>query len=312
MNADHAQHANAGRHSQPLPFAQTGRVLTETDWKFEAALPKLIGEDAVRVWMIYEYARESSQLREWARLIHIGFGPRARTEQRMDARECSGKITDLFASYRDGWLGWLLVSVASHLKDDKPWAEIDQQDRNECVQDSIAVFQGLHFFKGNTGNVRRREIGVRLASRAARAALCREEFEEREFKPRSKTPSQEPRETEVFTFEIHWTGLRDEELKAAFGAWLPYLRPKEHPQPAAVPRAVYSCPIALLKPALTDLGIMRLTHAHSPWQAEDISGKEAPARTDARNRARANFRSIFPSLGKDAVPRSDKLWTARQ
>ena len=312
MNAKHAQHAKTGRFSQPLPLAQTGRVLTETDWKFEAALPKLIGEDAVRAWIIYEYARESSQLREWARLIHIGAGRRASAEQRRAASECSGKITDRLASYRDGWLGWLLVSFASHLKDDKPWAEIDQQDRNECVQDSIAVFQGLHFFKGNMGDVRRREIGVRLASRASRAALCREEFGEREFKPRSKTPSQEPRETEVFTFEIQWAGLRDEDLKAAFGAWLPYLRPKECPPPAALPRDVYSSPKALLKTALTDLGIMRLTHAHSPWQADDISRKEAPARTDARNRARANFRSIFPSLGKDAVPRSDKLRTARQ
>ena len=312
MNAKHAQHANTGRHSPPIPFAQTGRMITATDWEFEAALPKLIGEDAVRAWIIYEYARESSQLREWARLIHIGSGPRARTEQRRDARECSGKITDLFASYRDGWLGWLLVSFASHLKDDKPWAEIDQQDRNECVQDSIAVFQGLHFFKGNMGDVRRREIGVRLASRASRAALRREEFEEREFKSRSKTPSQEPRDTEVFTFEIQWAGLRDEDLKAAFGAWLPYLRPKECPPPAPLPRDVYSSPKALLKTALTDLGIMRLTHTHSPWRADDISRKEAPARTDARNRARDNFRSIFPSLGKDAVPRSDKLWTARQ
>ncbi len=291
-----ANHANTGRFAEPRPLAQTGRVLTETDYEFKAAQPKLIGEDAVRAWIIYEYARESSQLREWARLIHIGSGPRARTEQRRESRECFGKIIDLFASYRDGWLGWLLVSVASHLKDDKPWVEIQAQDKNKCVRDSIASFQGLHFFKGNIGDVRRREIGVRLASRGARAALCREEFEEREFKPRSKTPSQEPRETEVFTFEIQWAGLRDEDLKAAFGAWLPYLRPKACPQPAAVPREVYSSPKALLKTALTDLGIMRLTHAHSGWQAKDDSDKDAPARTDARNRARDNFRSIFPAL----------------
>jgi len=118
----------------------------------------------------------------------------------------------------------------------------------------------------------------------------------------------------VLAFEIQWEGLRNEELKRAFGAWLEILRPPKYGEPAPRPRSgkdSHSVPKAALSTALVDLGVMRLAHTLRPRQAEELSRKQAPERTDARKRVRENFRAIFHFIGKAELPRSDELWMSR-
>jgi hypothetical protein len=295
-------------------LGQTGRTLSIHDWEFPNAIPNAWGahgEDLMRGWLLYEYARESITLRNWARFLVAATRPNVSFASRMKRRAISARLERSFNSGRDGWISGFLVAMARHLAVDRPWTEIDEAERNSAVAGAICSFGAQHFLAGDVGDVRERAVGVRLASRAEtrQPAYTRED----QFQSLTKPKRRRGKRTEVHLFEISWRESRNDELVRSFGATLPELRPKNHPEPPRRSRAEKSgIKPASLCTALRNLGMMRLCHALQSRNAERQIGMDPKARNRSRGHAATNFRGLFPFLPLSEHARAEQLFRDRK
>lgn len=311
----------------PIPFDgkldQTGRDLTEQDWKFPNAIPNQgdksgddtnqedpSDDDIMRGWLIYEYARESPTLRAWAEIFIKAARPKAPSKLKMRSSTLRKRLESSFNSGRDGWIPGLLVSLSKYLSEDRPWEAIDEAARSQAVHGAISSFGAMHVLGGNHGDVRKRELGVRLTHRGdqRRPAWSRED----QFESQLKTKQRRGNLTEVFQIEIDWNGTRNDELSAAFAELLKILRPINSPELRQKTRSEKSGIKRMsMCTALNYLGVTRLCHVHRPKEVLSKLRMDDNQRSRMRDGASKHFRSLFPFLPPSETMRSAPLLLSR-
>ncbi len=263
------------------------------EWNFDA-----VPESELIACCWWEYARESTTLREWVALPVKNSKPISRNEQ---ARRWKFLLSIMrYSQLFNECVFSPFPTVDDPLSFPAPWQMLSPDERKKRSYPVLLEHVRKPAERACSGTVSL--LGEKAAT--AYSKWCREVSRRRRMMP---TPfvQEISGEREVVAFEVLWGHFSNSKIKAAFAEWVDANRPPPIPEPSD---GSGKKPIDWRK-KLRDLGVLRLTKRWTPGQFRYIPGAavyfagwEHSQFSAARKRALENFHELLPFLNPRELP----------